>query len=366
MASERRDPRADALLIATHELARLGVGARSIADRLSAGGLTRVRRGWYAETAALTASPPHVQQLAAMLAAQHEARCAVLFGHRSAATAHGLPVWSAWLRTTERGGTHTPHAESTWSLRQALTTDQVVSPGFRASRTPNVRYHQSAVPDSDRVEIAGFPVTSADRTLFDIARSEPFSVALACADKYLRDVFRVGPYVDEARWREWQAAFSERIAGAAGVPGIRRVRALAALADPRADSPLESVSRLRLTQLGIDAEPQYAVASERGSTYFLDFWFLDAPFFGECDGKSKYTDAGLRNGRSAEEVVYREKRRQDWIVGTTGRRAVRWGAADVITPSALRKRLTAFGVPVPGRPSPRVDPATAAVLRGLA
>lgn len=366
MDSARSVSRAEALLIDADELARRGISSRGIADRVASGELTRVRRGWYAETAVLTASPPHVQQLASMLAAQREARRAVLFGHRSAATAHGLPVWSAWLRTTERRGARVPRTGSARSLRQVLSTDQIVSPGFRASRTPNVRYHQSVIPDSDRVEIAGFPVTSSDRTLFDIARSEPFSVALACADQYLRDAFRAGPHVDEERWRDWRAAFSERIEGATGVPGIRRVRALAALADPRADSPLESVSRLRLTQLGIDVEPQYAVASERATTYFIDFWFLDAPFFGECDGKSKYTNAGLRDGRSAEDVLYREKRRQDWIAGTTGRRAVRWGAADVVTTSALRRRLTAFGVPVPGRPSRRIDPATAAVLRGLA
>ena len=358
MADEQSDASLDALLYSTHELHRLGLTARSIAERTADGELTRLRRGWYAETAALNTVSPPTRQLAAMRAAHQATPSGVLFGHRSAATAHDLPVWSDWLRATG-GGAPLP------SLEKQLITEQLVPPGFRAARSTFVRYRQGTVPDTDRCTVAGVPVTSVDRTLFDLARSEPFEVALACADQHLRRTFRAGPHVDIARWRDWQAMFRKRITQAAGVPGIRRVRALAALADPRADSPLESVSRLRLTQLGIDVEPQFAVRGERGGTYYTDFWFIDAPFFGECDGKHKYTDPALRGARSAEEVVVREKRRHDWITGSTGRRGVRWGAADAMSAATLSARLAAFGVPVPGTPSERTDPATATLLRRL-
>ena len=90
--------------------------------------------------------------------------------------------------------------------------------------------------------------------------------------------------------------------------------------------------------------------AESGSTLYLDFHFVGLRVFGECDGRSKYTDPILRGSRTAEEVVYAEKRRHDWIVGTTGMRVIRWGAADVRTAARFADRLRAFGVPVPGRP----------------
>ena len=61
-------------------------------------------------------------------------------------------------------------------------------------------------------------------------------------------------------------------------------------------------------------------------------------------------NALLRAGLSAEEVVNREKRRQDWICGTTKKDLIRWGYPDVVTPLALARRLQAFGVAIPRMP----------------
>lgn len=369
--------RADALLRSRDELLRGGTSPRQITDQLGTGSLVRLRRGWYADRAALEAVPPEVQHLASMLTAQRTSRTKTVFGHRSAATAHGLPVWSPWLhrvghpelqnaRPPAPGSraVPTPGLPKT-SPSELQVTDHLVPLGFRASRSPYARYRQAELPPDDVTEVAGFSVTSPERTLFDLARDEPFPVALACADQYLRHTLRAGPHVDMGRWWDWQALFAKRLDRAPRVPGITFARALLALADPRSDSPLESVSRLRLVQLGIDVEPQFAVRSERGGTYYTDFWFTDSPFFGECDGKAKYTDSSLHGGRRVDEIVYREKRREDWIVGSTRRRCVRWGAADVMTTEAFARRLRTFGVPVPGTPSHRLRPETAAVLRRL-
>lgn len=229
-----------------------------------------------------------------------------------------------------------------------------------------MRYRQGHVTHSDTAGFSGLQVTTAERTLFDLTQTEPFEVALACADQHLRATARTGTVVDSEAMQGWRDRTLARIGGKQSSAWSTRARALVALADPRADSPLESISRLRFLQLGIDVELQYPVRSERGGIYLLDFWLLNAPYFGECDGKHKYTDPGLRGGRSPEEVVYQEKRRHDWVSGSTGRRGLRWGAPDVMTVAAFAKRLRAFGVAIPGAPSQRYGPEVAALLASLA
>lgn len=116
---------------------------------------------------------------------------------------------------------------------------------------------------------------------------------------------------------------------------------------------LESVSHLQLRRLGFDVALQVAVPARVRGHYFVDFELLGLGVFAECDGKSKYTDTVLRGGLSAEEVMYREKRREEWIASTTGKRVVRWGYADVATPMTLAQLLESYGVPIPNPPSDR-------------
>ncbi|TDP91531.1 hypothetical protein EDF62_2148 [Leucobacter luti] len=358
MAAQDTDAQARALCIPTHELRRAGHTAFSLRQRVASGSLLRLRQGWYIDPKALEHASDSVKQHAVMLVTHQDASRTPLLSHRSAATVHGFPVWSNWLRTV--GGAASQRVDP-------LTTHQTVPPGHRSSRTAGVRYAHGTVPHADIVELGGFRVTSAERTLIDLARSEPFELALSCADQYLHETVRVGTQVDFESWSEWRAQMLTRITPLAGSRGVGRARALVALADPRADSPLETVSRLRFLQNGIDVEPQHPVRSERGSSYFLDFWLLNQPFFGECDGKVKYTDSRLRGGQSAEQVVYREKLRQDWVTATTGRRGVRWGAAHVGTGALFARRLRAFGVRIPAqtRPTRRFGADAARVLGTL-
>jgi hypothetical protein len=119
------------------------------------------------------------------------------------------------------------------------------------------------------------------------------------------------------------------------------------LADPRIDSVLESVSHLQLSRLGFDVALQVPVPSPKGWMYFVDFELLGLDVFVECDGKSKYTEVGLRDGLSANDVLCREKRREDWISGRERKRIIRWGFPEVSSPALLARRLRAFGVPIP-------------------
>lgn len=233
------------------------------------------------------------------------------------------------------------------------------------SETGTTFRHRNVLAANERVALAGFVLTSAERTVFDLARSEPFPIALACADAYVKRAFIVGRNIDHASLQAWRERMIQRADHMPRGRGMGAVRALAAIANPLADSPLESVSRLRLLQLGIVPELQVGVPSERGGTYFLDFLIRELGVFGECDGKSKYTNAALRAGRTAEEIVYAEKRRHDWIAGSQGLRGIRWGAAEAISAAILEQHLRAQGTHVPGRPTRSYGAQVARFLGGL-
>jgi hypothetical protein len=119
-----------------------------------------------------------------------------------------------------------------------------------------------------------------------------------------------------------------------------------AFADGRAELPGESVSRVRLAELGFRRIRLQVVvdAPAAGRQYRVDFGLDDADAFGEFDGRIKYHDIGMTRGRTADEIFEREKQREDWIRGTTGRRLVRWGWADIETADMLALRLAAFGI----------------------
>lgn len=342
------------LLTPSYELIRAGHTQRQLAARVASGELLRVRPGRYAEASRFQNTPAKEQQLAAIHAAQRALTNPPLFAGRSAATIHGFPAWSRWLHTV--GGAE---------LSDPLTVHTLVSPGYRGSRTPRFTASRARVPDSDRELVSGLRVTSRERTLWDIARIAPLEVSLACADHYLRDIARTGHRINDHEWYAWHERMLARAELSPRTPGVARARAVVALAHPGADSPLESVSRPRLNQLGIDVELQHSVPSESGGTLWIDFWFVHAPYFGECDGKIKYTDAALRAGQTADEVVYAEKRREDWLRGVTGRRPARWAAENVHTAAKLGARLTAFGMPVPGVASSRYGPEVAKALARL-
>ncbi|GAA1798762.1 hypothetical protein [Leucobacter iarius] len=324
-------------------LLRSGIPERAIPAAISSGGLLRLRRGWYIDTPTWNQAEDRDRQVAAILAStrasENQRRRAPsgdpAISHRSAATLHDLPIWSRWIRA---GAPSAPP-----ELVQVSA-----SPTSRGNAGHSTKRHRVRLASSDVEVVQGIRRTTLQRTLFDLARTEPFPIALACADSALRRSSRSGYRVDTTAWKAWRRDMLDRAAQFPRGPGVRAVRALAELAHPLADSPLESVSRLRLLQLGIDVEPQYPVPAEDGGTLRLDFRFNGLEIFGECDGRVKYLDEDLRGGRTAGEIVFAEKLRHDWICGTTGMRGVRWGAPHAATAHRLEARLRGFHVPVPG------------------
>ncbi|MDQ1174881.1 hypothetical protein QE430_003188 [Microbacterium testaceum] len=288
---------------------------------------TRIQPGVYVARDTWVSARPVDRHRLAVLAAVDRARGAEgVVSHLSAAVLHGLPLYR---------------------FREQRV--QMVVP--RSAHPPSgsyVRRHTSALSEDDVVDVDGIRCTSIERTVFDVSRTETREMALSCVDGALRRAA-----VERRRFRadvqdDWRQRLQERVARARGQRGVRDASWVVEFADGRAELPGESVSRLQLYRLGFrDLDLQVAVAGPRGSDYFVDIGLRQVRTFWEFDGEVKYRDVAMRQGRSIEDVMLEEKRREDWIRGVTQWRLCRGGFADIATPETLAARLSAFGVHPP-------------------
>jgi hypothetical protein len=120
--------------------------------------------------------------------------------------------------------------------------------------------------------------------------------------------------------------------------GIGRAARAAGLADRRAESPLETLGRLRILGSGLPApELQMDLYGPRGFVGRVDAWYEDAGVAVEFDGRVKYDDPF--GGRTAAQVLWEEKLRED-LVRDLGVRVLRVVHADLGAPwPAMADRL---------------------------
>ncbi|MDN3311107.1 hypothetical protein QWJ90_09210 [Microbacterium oryzae] len=290
------------------------------------GDLRRVRQGWYVVADFWNGLHPGEQHLVDVVAATCEMRDGgVVVSHVSAAVLHGFPLVGARPERVH-----------------------VTLPGEAgASGTGDVARHRLALDEQDITEVDGIRCTGVDRTLFDVARSEPAERAIAILDAGLAAAALDHRAMDEEKEAAWRSVLHRRIADARGARGLRQAEWLIGFADGRAQLPGESLSRLQLHRLGFTPRLQVPVANPAGGWWWMDFALDEAKVFGEFDGRGKYLDAGMRGGRTVEEVVLDEKRREDGVRGVTGWRTIRWGMAEARDPAAFAKHLAAFHVPLP-------------------
>ena len=279
------------------DLREAGYGDAEIDRMRRSGMLVTVRRGVYRRGGATEAS-----------AAAHALRCRAaipslateaVFGHVTAGLLLDLPMW------------HVPLD------RLHVIRDR---PGGGRLR-PGLHVHIASLPDDDVVELGGIRMTSAARTVADLARTLPAEQSLIAADGALHmavKAARANRHVPGATTKDDVVAVLARFAGRRGSAAAGR---LIAFADPRCESPGETRSRYCMHLAGLPRPvTQWTVP---GTTHRCDFAWPELGVVGEFDGRVKYTRGFLRPGESIEEVVWREKRREDEI-RDTGRTVVRW------------------------------------------
>lgn len=246
-------------------------------------------------------------------------------------------------------------AAAIWGLPLYALRDERVHllvPDDRRSRsTPQIARHDlHPIDEDDVVEVGGLLVTSLSKTVIDIARCMRPETAIGVADAGLRVMFGAHREAVLPQVFEWQVAQVDSLLRLPGRRGVRKAQEIVTMSDPRADSVVESVSRLQLARLGIEVEIQIQVTGSNGARYWIDFQFVGQGVFGEVDGTIKYVDERMRGGRDMSDVVLREKQREDDIRGVTGERVVRWTPKHIGSPATLGSLLRSYGLDVPRMP----------------
>jgi len=209
--------------------------------------------------------------------------------HWSAAALWGLPLIGRWperVHVTAAADSH------------------------RQSNTTLVRHRRQLA--SEVVQLGDMAVTSLAETVIDIARVATFAQAVAMGDAVLwraqnpRDAGgMLGLSRDELE-QAWRDSRERR--------GLARARRVLDFIDGRANRPGESLARVTMSELGVPAPVlQHLITLPGRRHYYLDFYFDEFDVGFDFDGRVKYLNPEFRGGRTAEQVVYDEKIREDHV-----------------------------------------------------
>jgi predicted transcriptional regulator of viral defense system len=226
-------------LVGRGELIRLDRGVYAPADRVRSVGATD--RGALALRAAAALVPLGAQAVAS---------------HETAARLQGL----ALLGRVPAG----------------IAITRVPGSGSRGS-WPGIRVHNAALPAGQVGVCDGVPVTTAARTVVDLARCSPLRAGVVAADSALRKKRTTKPELQAVieSCRRW--------------PGLQRAAEVVAFADSLAESPLESISRLAFRDCGLPPPQLQALLGADGLIIArVDFYWPKFRTIAEADGELKY------------------------------------------------------------------------------
>ena len=191
--------------------------------------------------------------------------------------------------------------------------------------------------EAPEVWVDGVRVTSVEYTIIQLARHARLGAALVAADAALRDMPFSGQQPQTTR--EKLCALHDELRP---YHRSRRVEAVLHRSTHLSGSPLETVSRLTMEELGFAAPVlQERIPLESWGDAYLDFYWDDG-IGGESDGDSKYTAGD--GGAEASGRLLAEKAREDELRRQLNQLA-RWGWRDAWERRPLERKLLRVGVP---------------------
>ncbi|MEV0267255.1 type IV toxin-antitoxin system AbiEi family antitoxin domain-containing protein [Hamadaea sp. NPDC050747] len=208
---------------------------------------------------------------------------------------------------------HIPGWQATGTPLEFAIPPQAAAPKRILDRS--IKIHQWTLPLEQIEHVAGIPATNPLRTVSDILLTTRRMEAIATLDAALNRKVLTTEDLD----RLLSSFYRRR--------GAVLARAFAAEADARAESPLESIGRLRLVDGGVPPDDlQVDIFAEDGR--FLgraDMLWRRPRLIAEADGAAFH---------DRPEALYRDRRRQNDLV-RAGYRVVRFTWDDVTRPSYL-------------------------------
>ncbi|MGO3090680.1 MAG: hypothetical protein ACTII7_13520 [Galactobacter sp.] len=221
--------------------------------------------------------------------------------------------------------------------KPTISVSAVAAPTLRDSVRRAPRIFRREVPKLEVQTSGDFLTVDPATAVADAAGRLPLKRGVTAADGLARYGHLISAHLSDAH----AAAEVLRY-------GTHRQRAqqVLSLARPGSGSPFETGSRCVMLQHGFQ-EPtlQQPHFDEYGNFLgFTDTHWEVPNTSGEADGRIKYRDPRLMNGRTMEDVLFAEKQRQQRIEAT-GVRIIRWMWEDMIHPERLVRLLTLAKIP---------------------
>ncbi|ATI34522.1 hypothetical protein CPI83_22510 [Rhodococcus sp. H-CA8f] len=277
-----------------------------IRQACASGNWSRIHRGAYVPSDHLSRLDAYGLHRLRVEAVAGTASAHAAVSHISAAVVHGFELWNTPLEVVH------------------LSRDR--RGGGRKSARRHV--HSVSFTDDEVTHVDGLRVTTPARTVADLARTLPFEPALVVGNSALH------------RSALTKDAVAASLALSPNHPRHRHaLHALTAM-----DSRIESVGESRSLALFLQEhlplpEPQVEIHDARGLAGRVDFLWREQRTIGEFDGRIKYGRL-VPAGRSAEDVLWNEKLREDRL-RDAGWKVARWTWADLSTPSLVAGRILA-------------------------
>jgi len=261
-----------------------GLDHDEIRRYLGRGDWFRVRRGIYCEASMMPADPRAAHILQAR-AAMLRLKPPVAVSHLSAAAVDGIEL-----------------------LDPNFSMIHVTRPDIGSSRTAaGIHHHNASLPARDVKRASGLVLTTASRTLIDLAREATFEQGVVAAEHALNQGLVT------------RAALLEVHTACLDWPGSRNAGRVVQFASEKSESPGESLARVAFEAVGLPApEQQVKFFDRRGQIGIVDFFWEEQATVGEFDGRLKYT------GQPNADVLYAEKQREDRL-RALGFEVVRFG-----------------------------------------
>ncbi|WP_243059412.1 type IV toxin-antitoxin system AbiEi family antitoxin domain-containing protein [Nocardioides sp. SR21] len=293
-------------LILRRQALAAGATAKEVGELLRHGDWVAVRHGAYTTATHWSVLDPYVgRPRLEVWAAVLRMRTPQLISHDSAAYLHGLDILEARPRLVH-----------------------VTRFGVLGGRTRHgVKHHKAPFADEQIVFVDGQPLLDIPRTVADIAREHGSRHGIVAAGSALRmGVSKGALWAAVAPMRNW--------------PYVTKSRESIELADRRCENPGEDLTKLMLEEIALGVvHPQFGLR-DRGRTAWVDFRV--GRHLIEFDGWHKYQrqEEGGYAELSPADIVWREKRRQDWLCGfKLGMSRLVWADLQPDTWEATKRRL---------------------------